>query len=39
MDTTNRSVDVHIRGIRIAIPENNILTYRGIGYKVPITND
>jgi len=39
MDTTNRSVDVHIRGIRMAIPENNILTYRGIGYKVPITND
>ena len=30
----NRTVDVHIREIRKMIPNNNISTYRGVGYKV-----
>ena len=30
----NRTVDVHIRQIRKMIPNNNIKTFRGIGYKV-----
>ena len=30
----NRTVDVHIREIRKAIPNNNIKTLKGLGYKV-----
>ena len=30
----NRTVDVHIREIRKMIPNNNIKTFRGVGYKV-----
>ena len=30
----NRTVDVHIREIRKIIPNNNIKTFRGVGYKV-----
>ncbi len=29
-----RTIDVHIREIRKIIPNNNIKTYRGVGYKV-----
>ena len=32
----NRTVDVHIREIRKAIPNNNIKTYRGVGYTVAL---
>jgi len=30
----NRTVDVHIREIRKSLPNNNIKTFRGVGYKV-----
>ena len=30
----NRTLDVHIRSIRKILPNSNILTKRGIGYKV-----
>ena len=32
----NRTVDVHIREIRKAIPNNNIKTFKGIGYTVTL---
>lgn len=32
----NRTVDVHIREIRKAIPNNNIKTLKGLGYKVAL---
>jgi two-component system alkaline phosphatase synthesis response regulator PhoP len=34
MHPYSRTVDVHIRGIRKKIPNSEIKTYRGIGYKV-----
>ena len=34
MPFNNRTVDVHIRQIRKILPNNNLTTYRGIGYKV-----
>tara|TARA_B100001540_G_C15595905_1_gene546276 strand:+ start:17 stop:685 length:669 start_codon:yes stop_codon:yes gene_type:complete len=34
MPDNNRTVDVHIRQIRKTLPQNNIITFRGIGYKV-----
>ncbi len=38
MPRNNRSVDVHIREIRKSIPQNNLKTFRGIGYMVESAN-
>ena len=34
-----RTVDTHIRRLRIKIGENFIVTHRGLGYSLEVNND